>query len=60
MLSEKNTLAWAIAVSTIPILEDLHGEHRCWKKGESPVPEYLYFDVLEPIYELILNMLQTT
>ena len=46
MPSEKNTLAWAIAVSTIPILEDLHREHRCWKKGESPVPEYLYFDVL--------------
>ena len=46
MPSDKNTIAWAIAVRTIPFLEDLHGEHRCWKKGESPVPEYLYFDVL--------------
>ena len=46
MSSEHHTTAWAIAVSTIPILKDLHGENRDWKKGESPVPEYLYFDVL--------------
>ena len=47
MSSDKNTItAWAIAVSTIPILQDLHREQRCWKKGEDIVPEYLYFDVL--------------
>ena len=39
--------AWAIAVTTIPILENLHEESRVWKKDyEKPIPEFLYFDVL--------------
>ena len=47
MSANKNTItAWAIAVSTIPILQDLHEEQRCLKIGEDIVPDYLYFDVL--------------
>ena len=49
MSSDRKTnsvIAWAIAVNTIPILEDLQRENQSWTEEASPVPEFLYFDVL--------------
>ena len=39
--------AWAIAVSTVAVLDVLHGNERCWgKPAKRPIPRYLYFEIL--------------
>ena len=39
--------AWAIAVSTVAVLDALHDVERCWRKAvERPIPRYLYFEIL--------------